>query len=223
MIDFSQVSKVYKDNGVIALKDISFHMNPGEMRILTGESGAGKTTLLKLILGEEKPTRGTILINGNDIGKIKQSKMPQYRRSIGLVFQDFRLVNNKTVYDNVALPKQICGAKERDIRAQVTNALRIVGLESEFYRPVNELSGGEMQRVGIARAMVNNPDLILADEPTGNLDPKNSEEIFKLLKKINELGSTILVATHDVSTAALTGAKELRLKEGVLLDEALMK
>lgn len=219
MIEFDNVSKIYSEHDVIALRDVSFHLEPGQMSLLMGESGAGKTTLLRLILGEEKMTRGTILINGRDISKLKKSDMAAYRRSIGLVFQDFRLINGSTVYENVALPKRISGARNKDIHIQVAHALRVVGLEDKYDRNVNELSGGEMQRVGIARAIVNHPDVLLADEPTGNLDPNNSEEIFKLLKKINEMGTTVLVATHDINAPAWTGVPILRMEKGYLFED----
>lgn len=219
MIDFNNVSKIFTENEVVALRDVNFHMEPGQMRLLMGESGAGKTTLLKLILGEEKLTRGVIRINGKDISKMRSFNMAAYRRTIGLVFQDFRLINDTTVYENVALPKRISGAKSRDIQIQVTHALRVVGLEDKYDRNVCELSGGEMQRVGIARAIVNHPDVLLADEPTGNLDPRNSEEIFKLLKKINDMGTTILVATHDINAPDWTGVPVFRMEKGYLFED----
>lgn len=219
MIDFQNVSKVYPEHEVVALRDVTFHMEPGQMRLLMGESGAGKTTLIKMILGEEKVSRGTITINGRDISKLGRFNLSAYRRTIGLVFQDFRLINNSTVYENVALPKRISGAKSKDIHIQVTHALRVVGLEDKYDRNVEELSGGEMQRVGIARAIVNHPDILLADEPTGNLDPTNSEEIFKLLKKVNEMGTTVLIATHDVNAPSWTGAEVLRMEKGYLFDK----
>ncbi len=197
MIQFEDVTKRYADTGDIALSHASFHMLPGEMAFLLGESGSGKTTLLRLLLRELMAEEGTILVNGQDISRITRGKLPAYRRKIGYVFQDFQLLRKADVYENVAIARRIAGAKERDIRVQVTMALRMVGLEHDFYRPVSELSGGEQQKVCIARAIVSNPCCILADEPTGNLDPLQAREIMLLLERIHEHGVTTLIATHD--------------------------
>lgn len=197
MIQFEKVTKIYTDTQDTALSEVSFHIPPGGMAFLLGESGCGKTTLIRLLLRELTADSGMIRVNGQDISRMKQSKVAQYRRRLGVVFQDFKLLRGLTVYDNVALVGRVAGAKERDIRTQVAMALRIVGMEKDFYRPVSELSGGEQQKVCTARAIVGNPYCILADEPTGNLDPKSARELMLLFEKINGLGITVLIATHD--------------------------
>lgn len=198
MISFENVTKTYTDTQETVLDHISFRILPGGMVFLLGESGSGKTTLLRLLLREETADSGVIRINGQDIAKLKQSRIPEYRRRLGFVFQDFKLLQEQTVYDNVALAKRIAGAKEKDIQAQVTMALRIVGLEKDFHKCVSQLSGGEQQKVCVARAIVGNPYCILADEPTGNLDARQAKEIMRLFEKINGLGITVLIATHDL-------------------------
>lgn len=197
MIQFMDVTKTFSDTQETALSHVSFHILPGQMAFLLGESGSGKTTLLRLLLRELIADNGTVLVNGQDIGRLKAGSVPAYRRRIGFVFQDFKLMKDRTVYENVAIAKRIVGAKERDIRPQVAMALRVVGMEDAFYRPVSELSGGEQQKVCVARAIVGNPYCILADEPTGNLDPRQAREIMLLLERINGLGITTLIATHD--------------------------
>lgn len=197
MIQFTDVTKIFADTQETALSHVSFHILPGQMAFLLGESGSGKTTLLRLLLRELTADAGTVLVNGQDVSRIKAGRVPAYRRQIGFVFQDFKLMTDRTVYENVAIAKRIAGAKERDIRSQVAMALRVVGMEEAFYRPVSGLSGGEQQKVCVARAIVGNPYCILADEPTGNLDPKQAREIMLLLERINGLGITTLIATHD--------------------------
>lgn len=219
MIQFENVTKVYADTQAVALEEISFHIPPGELTFLLGESGSGKTTLLRLLLREQTADDGIVRVNGQDIGRLRQSQVPIYRRRLGVVFQDFKLLNDKSVYDNVALTKRIVGAKEQDIRAQVAMALRTVGMEKDFYRPVSELSGGEQQRVCVARAIVGNPYCILADEPTGNLDPKAAREIMLLFEKINSLGITILIATHDLEAIEGLPYPRLYLENGKLRNE----
>lgn len=209
MIQFMDVTKTFSDTQETALSHVSFHILPGQMAFLLGESGSGKTTLLRLLLRELIADNGTVLVNGQDIGRIKAGSVPAYRRRIGFVFQDFKLMKDRTVYENVAITKRIVGAKERDIRPQVAMALRVVGMEDAFYRPVSELSGGEQQKVCVARAIVGNPYCILADEPTGNLDPRQAREIMLLLERINGLGITTLIATHD--REAIEGMEYQRL------------
>jgi len=216
MIQFEDVTKIYEDTQDIALEHVSFHIPPGGMAFLWGESGSGKTTLLRLLLRELTADSGIVRVNGQDVGKIKQSKVPVYRRRLGFVFQDFRLLGEQSVYDNVAIAKRIAGAKERDIRAQVTMALRIVGMEKDFYKPISELSGGEQQKVCVARAIIGNPHCILADEPTCNLDPKQAREIMLLFEKINSLGITVLIATHDTDAIQELNYPRLYLENGKL-------
>ena len=198
------------------MSHVSFHLLPGEMAFILGESGSGKTTLLRLLLKELTAEEGTIRVNGQDISGIKRGEIPAYRRRIGYVFQDFRLLRNADVYENVAIARRIAGAKERDIRVQVTMALRMVGLEQEYYRPVTELSGGEQQKVCIARAIVSNPCCILADEPTGNLDPRQAREIMLLLERIHDHGVTTLIATHDRQAIRDMDYRHLYLSQGRL-------
>lgn len=215
MIFFEQVTKSYPDTSSAVLEKISFHVEPGQFYFLTGESGSGKTTLLKLLLRDIEPDSGKILVNGQNILSLRHSKVPFYRRKLGFVFQDYKLIPQKTVYHNVALPQIITGANEIDIRRFVLMALRMVGLENKFdYLPC-QLSGGEQQRVSIARAIVNNPYVLLADEPTGNLDPQNAKEIMKLFECIQkELGTTVLIATHDKDAIEDMDYPRLNLEKG---------
>ena len=196
MIKFTDVFKTY-ENGTKALKGISFEIQDGEFVFLVGPSGSGKTTIIKLITGEIAPMDGTVNVNGFDMGNIRFGKMPYMRRTLGVVFQDFRLIEDKSVYENVAFAMRVVGASNKEIRRRVPYVLELVGLDTRTKRRPQELSGGEQQRVAIARALVNNPSLIIADEPTGNLDPPRSLEIMMLLEKINELGTTVLVVTHE--------------------------
>ena len=195
MIKFENVSKSYKGEK-FALEDINIDIKKGEFVFLVGSSGAGKSTFIKLLLKEESPTTGRIIINDIDTTELSRRKIPNLRRSMGVVFQDFRLLPNKTVYENIAFAMEITGNKAKDIRRKVPTILSMVGLSDKAKSYPSELSGGEQQRVGIARAIINNPALLIADEPTGNLDPKNATEIMKLLKDINNRGTTVLVATH---------------------------
>lgn len=198
MIDFKNVTKRYS-NGTIGLQDATFKVNKGEFVFVVGPSGSGKSTLLKLILHEEVPTEGEVYVNGFAIHDMDRSEIPYLRRGLGVVFQDFRLLPNKTVYDNVSFAMQIVEAQPRDIRRQVPVALALVGLSKKARVYPHQLSGGEQQRVALARAIVNNPSILIADEPTGNLDPDTSWEIMKLLDDINQRGTTVLVATHEKS------------------------
>lgn len=195
MIEFRNVTKTY-DAGVVAVRNANFLIEKGEFCFLVGSSGSGKSTLIKLILKEEEATSGNIIINGKDITYLKQSKIPYLRRSMGVVFQDFRLLPDKTVYDNVAYAMYIVRATGKHIRRQVPMVLSLVGLSQKAKMYPNELSGGEQQRVALARALVNNPSMLIADEPTGNLDPDTSWDIMNLLSDINMRGTTVVVATH---------------------------
>lgn len=220
MIQFEQVSKTYR-GGHQALQKVSFHVQPGELAFLTGHSGAGKSTLLKLISIMERPSAGKILINGHDLTTIKQHQIPYVRRDIGMIFQNHRLLRDNTVFDNVALPLVIEGYGIRDIRKRVHTALDKVGLlDKERYYPVM-LSGGEQQRVGIARAVVNTPPILLADEPTGNLDPKLSLDIMRLFEEFNRVGTCVLIATHDLGLIARMKYRTLTLKNGRMLQDGL--
>lgn len=196
MVLMENVSKVYESSNTLALDNINLEIKDGEFVFLVGPSGSGKTTLMKLITGEVKATSGNIIVNDFDMVKIRRSKMPLMRRTLGVVFQDFRLIEDMTIYDNVAFAMRVVGAKNDEIRERVPYVLDLVGLAGREKRHPSELSGGEQQRVAIARALVNNPRMIVADEPTGNLDPVKSFELMLLFEKINELGTTVLVVTH---------------------------
>ncbi|MCM1009538.1 MAG: cell division ATP-binding protein FtsE [Fusobacterium sp.] len=196
MIQFRNVTKKYK-NGKYALNNINLDIAPGEFVFVVGASGAGKSTLMKLLYHEEVPTSGFVTICGKDIGQLKNDEVPILRRQMGIVFQDYKLLQNKTVYDNVAYVIRTLGISTKEIRSRVTSALSVVGLSDKLTAYPGELSGGEQQRVGIARALVSGPRLLIADEPTGNLDPTNSMEIMQILDQINQRGITVIVSTHD--------------------------
>jgi cell division transport system ATP-binding protein len=218
MITFERVTKRYK-GGELALRDVSFHLEPGEMAFLTGHSGAGKSTLLRLILMLEKATRGQVLVNGRNLGKTPYRLAPLVRRGMGMIFQDHKLLGDKTVFDNVSLPLIIAGMRYPDIRKRVRAALDKVGLlKKEKSWPLS-LSGGEQQRVGIARAIVGMPPILLADEPTGNLDPELSRELFTLFRELNDRGVTVLIASHDLALIRSMGQRVLVLSEGSLVDD----
>ena len=197
VIEFKNVTKVYDSNGTKALDNVNMKIEDGEFVFVVGASGAGKSTLLKLIMHEEKPTDGEVIVNGYSSATIKKRNVPYYRRTMGIVFQDFRIIPKMSVYDNVAFAMRVIGAKEKDIRKRVPYILNLVGLSKKARSMPNELSGGEQQRVSLARALVNNPDLIIADEPTGNVDPEMSHEIVDLLTKINNSGTTVVMVTHE--------------------------
>ncbi len=197
MVQMNDVKMVYETTGSVALEDIDLEIHEGEFVFLVGPSGSGKTTITKLLTGEIQATDGEITVNGFDLRRIKRRKLPQLRRSLGVIFQDFRLIDKMTVYDNVAFAMRVVGATKKDIAERVPSVLDLVGLSGREKRYPEELSGGEQQRVAIARALVNRPQMIIADEPTGNLDPVRSLELMLLLEKINELGTTVLVVTHE--------------------------
>jgi cell division transport system ATP-binding protein len=220
MVQFTDVFKTY-ENGTKALKGISFDIQDGEFVFLVGPSGSGKSTIIKLITGEIAPMDGSVIVNGYDMGNIKFSKMPYMRRTLGVVFQDFRLIENKSVYENVAFAMRVVGAPNKEIRRRVPYVLELVGLDTRTRRKPQELSGGEQQRVAIARALVNNPSLIIADEPTGNLDPARSLEIMMLLEKINELGTTVLVVTHEKELVNSFSKRVIAIDAGRVISDGL--
>ncbi|MCW8876852.1 MAG: cell division ATP-binding protein FtsE [Kangiellaceae bacterium] len=220
MIEFAEVSKRYP-NGQEALKKVNFILGDGEMAFLTGHSGAGKSTLLKLICLMERATSGQVIVNGKNLNKTSRRKIPQVRRDIGMIFQDHRLLFDRSVFDNVALPLMIAGYPHREIGRRVRAALDKVGLLSKEKHSPIMLSGGEQQRVGIARAVVNKPPLLLADEPTGNLDPELSSEIMHLFEQFNQVGVSLLIASHDLSLIAQMHYRTLVMKEGRLVQDQI--
>ena len=220
MIEFTDVVKTY-DQGNTALNGVTMQIEDGEFCFLIGASGSGKSTIIKLITGELKPTAGTVHVNGYSLERIRKREIPYLRRTVGVVFQDFRLIEKMTVYENVAFAMRVVGAKERDIKERVPYVLELVGLENKANRHPNEMSGGEQQRLAIARALVNNPSMIIADEPTGNLDPERSFEIMALLQEINNLGTTMLVVTHDHKLAKFFNKRTIVIDEGVIVDDGL--
>lgn len=213
MIKFQNVSKVFPPSSV-ALDDVTFEVKPKEFVSIVGRSGAGKTTLLKLLLAEEKPERGRVFFDGQDVHKIKKSLIPFYRRRIGAVFQDYKLFASRTAYENIAYVMQVMGAADEQIARDVKEVLEIVGLEDKANNFPVQLSGGERQRVAIARALIHRPDVILADEPTGNLDPYNTTEIIRLLLKINEMGTIVILATHNKEIINRLGKRVITLEQG---------
>jgi len=221
MISFKNVNKTYP-GGFLALKQVSFELKAGEMAFLTGHSGAGKSTLLKLMSLMEKPSSGSIQINGTELANIKYKQVPYVRRGIGMIFQHHNLLMDRTVFDNVALPLIIEGYGAKEIRKRVEAALEKVHLTSKIRCYPYMLSGGEQQRVGIARAIVNKPPLILADEPTGNLDPKLSLDIIKLFEDFNSVGVTVLIATHDLGLIARMKYRTLTIKQGTMITDGLV-
>lgn len=217
MIRFDQVSKRY-EGGKEALSRVSFEMPAGEMAFLTGHSGAGKSTLMKLIIVMERASQGQVIVNGTNLNRISAKQVPYIRRNVGVVFQNHQLLFDRTVYDNVALPLTIAGYQPREVGRRVRAALGKLGLSNKEKQYPVALSGGEQQRVGIARAVVNRPTILLADEPTGNLDPTLSREIMDLFDQFNQVGVTVLIATHDLDLVARMGKRELILKQGRLLE-----
>ena len=219
MIEFRNVSKKY-DTGTEAIHNVNFRINKGEFAFLVGSSGSGKSTIIKLILKEEEPTSGNIIINGKDTTFLKPSRVPYLRRSMGIVFQDFRLLPDKTVYENVAFAMNVVKATPKHIRRQVPMVLSLVGLANKAKVYPNELSGGEQQRVALARAIVNNPSMLIADEPTGNLDPNTAWDIMELLNDINLRGTTVVVATHAKDIVDKMSKRVIRIDHGdIVRDE----
>ena len=221
MVQLNNVRMVYSSSGTEALNGVSFKVDDGEFVFLVGPSGSGKTTIMKLITGEVSATSGRIIVNDFDMRKIKRRRLPQMRRTLGVIFQDFRLIDNMTVYDNVAFAMRVVGASNRQIRKRVPYVLELVGLEGREKRFPNELSGGEQQRVAIARALVNNPRMIVADEPTGNLDPVRSLELMLLFEKINEMGTTILVVTHEKELVNAFAKRTITIDGGHVISDGM--
>ena len=220
MIDLINVTKTY-ETGTHALNGIDLHIDDGEFVFLVGASGSGKSTMIKLLTAELQPTGGSINVNGYQLEKIKRSAIPYMRRTLGVIFQDFRLIDNKTVYENVAFAMRVIGASSKEIKQRVPYVLELVGLENKARRLPNELSGGEQQRVAIARALVNNPSMIIADEPTGNLDPARSFEIMLLLEQINALGTTVLVVTHEKGLVDRFTKRVVALEAGKIVSDGM--
>ena len=215
----NDVTMVYESSGTVALDGVDLTINEGEFVFLVGPSGSGKTTIMKLITGEVHATSGSIIVNDFDMVKIKRRKLPKVRRTLGVIFQDYRLIENMTVYDNVAFAMRVVGASSRDIGKRVRYVLELVGLEGREKRYPKELSGGEQQRVAIARALVNSPRMIVADEPTGNLDPVRSLELMLLFEKINQMGTTILVVTHEKELVNALSKRVVTIDSGRVADD----
>ena len=214
MVEMNNVSMVYESSGTEALDNVSLSIRDGEFVFLVGPSGSGKTTLMKLITGEIRAKTGKVVVNDFDMRKIKRRKLPKVRRTLGIVFQDYRLIENMNVYDNVAFAMRVVGARRREIRQRVPYVLELVGLEGREKRMPNELSGGEQQRVAIARAILNHPKLIIADEPTGNLDKDTADSIMQLLKSIAETGTAVIMSTHNIGLVNKYPGKAFQCLDG---------
>lgn len=218
MIKLENVSKAYSA-GIPALNDVSLEIEEGEFVFVVGDSGSGKSTLIKLLLKELEPTDGAITINGRKLNAIRHRQVPKFRRNIGVVFQDFRLLKDRNVYDNVAFAQRVIGASVRESRRRVPQMLSMVGLAAKYKSFPKQLSGGEQQRVAIARALINQPKILLADEPTGNLDANNAWEIMKLLEEINERGTTVVVVTHNLEIVKVMQKRVITIKKGVVISD----
>ena len=218
IINLTNVCKAYS-TGAPALKDVNLHINRGEFVFIVGDSGSGKSTLIKLLLRELTVTSGYINVMGYDLSKIKHRRIPKFRRNLGVVFQDFRLLKDRNVYENVAFAQRIIQKSNKEIKRNVPSILSVVGLAGKYKAKPRQLSGGEQQRVALARALVNKPTVLLADEPTGNLDPKNSWEIMKLLEQINENGTTVIVVTHNREIVNAMQKRVVTLKKGVVISD----
>ncbi|MBR5520702.1 MAG: cell division ATP-binding protein FtsE [Oscillospiraceae bacterium] len=216
MIDFKHVTKVYEPK-ITALRDVSVHIDEGEFVFVLGHSGAGKSTFIKLMLREEKATKGEVVVNGYNLSKIKERDIPYMRRTLGVVFQDFRLIPNLTAYENIAFAMRVTNIDEKEIKRRVPYILNLVGLAGKANKLPAQLSGGEQQRVALARALVHNPDLVIADEPTGNIDPQLSIEIMELLKAINSTGTTVVVVTHEHDLARRYAKRTIEMRGGVIV------
>ncbi len=218
MIEFRGVYKTY-DSGIKALKDVNIHIDKGEFVFIVGASGAGKSTFLKLIMREEVANAGEVIVNGYDLNRMKRRRVPFFRRTMGIVFQDFRLIPKMNVFDNVAFAMRVTGASRNEVRRRVPYVLQLVGLQDKMHSFPSELSGGEQQRVGLARALVNNPAMIIADEPTGNVDPEMSHEIVSLLSEINALGTTVLMVTHEHNLVNEFHHRVITIKDGEVVSD----
>lgn len=218
MIDFKNVTKTYEPN-ITAVRDMNLHIDKGEFVFVIGHSGAGKSTFLKLMLREEKATKGEVIVNGYNLTKIKEKDIPYMRRTLGVVFQDFRLIPNLTAYENIAFAMRVTNIDEKEIKRRVPYILNIVGLAKKGGKLPIQLSGGEQQRVALARALVHNPDLVIADEPTGNIDPALSLEIMELLKAINSTGTTVVVVTHEHDLAKRYAQRIIEMRKGVIVSD----
>ena len=219
MIKLEHVSKSYTA-GIPALNDVSLDIEEGEFVFIVGDSGSGKSTLIKLVLKELEPTEGTITINNKKLNKIKRRQIPKFRRNIGVVFQDFRLLKDRNIYDNVAFAQKVIGESNRSIKKNVPSMLSMVGLAAKYRSYPRQLSGGEQQRVAIARALINEPKILLADEPTGNLDNHNAWEIMKLLEEINSRGTTVVVVTHNLEIVKAMNKRVITMKKGVVVEDS---
>ena len=219
MIKLQHVSKAYAA-GIPALNDVNLEIEDGEFVFVVGDSGSGKSTLIKLLLKELEPTDGTIIIDGKELKSIKQKQIPKFRRNIGVVFQDFRLLKDRNVYDNIAFAQKVIGEPTSHIKRKVPQMLSMVGLEAKYRSYPKQLSGGEQQRVAIARALINKPSILLADEPTGNLDTNNAWEIMKLLEAINERGTTVIVVTHNMEIVKVMKKRVITIKKGVVVSDS---
>ena len=221
MVQMNDVRMVYQSSGTVALDGVDLTINEGEFVFLVGPSGSGKTTIMKLITGEIRANDGQIIVNDFDMRRIKRRKLPKMRRTLGVIFQDYRLIENMNVYDNVAFAMRVVGASNKEIKKRVPYILELVGLDGREKRMPNELSGGEQQRVAIARALVNNPRMIVADEPTGNLDPVRSLELMLLFEKINEMGTTILVVTHEKELVNAFSKRVITIDNGHVISDGM--
>ena len=218
MIKLEHVSKSYSA-GIPALNDVNLEIEDGEFVFIVGDSGSGKSTMIKLLLKELEPTAGMITVNGKNLGRIRRRQIPKFRRNIGVVFQDFRLLKDRNVYENIAFAQKVIGESTRSIKKKVPSFLSMVGLAAKYRSYPKELSGGEQQRVAIARALINEPSILLADEPTGNLDNNNAWEIMKLLEEINERGTTVIVVTHNLDIVKVMKKRVITIQKGVVVSD----
>ena len=219
MIKLEHVSKSYSA-GIPALNDVNLEIEDGEFVFIVGDSGSGKSTLIKLLLKELDPSAGTITVNGKNLGRIRRRQIPKFRRNIGVVFQDFRLLKDRNVYENIAFAQKVIGEPTRSIKKKVPSFLSMVGLAAKYRSYPRELSGGEQQRVAIARALINEPSILLADEPTGNLDNNNAWEIMKLLEEVNDRGTTVIVVTHNMEIVKVMKKRVITVQKGVIVSDS---
>lgn len=219
MIKLEHVSKSYSA-GIPALNDVNLEIEDGEFVFIVGDSGSGKSTMIKLLLKELEPSEGTIMINGKNLGRIRRRQIPKFRRDIGVVFQDFRLLKDRNVYENIAFAQKVIGESTRSIKKKVPIFLSMVGLAAKYRSYPKELSGGEQQRVAIARALINEPSILLADEPTGNLDNNNAWEIMKLLEEVNDRGTTVIVVTHNMEIVKVMKKRVITVQKGVIVSDS---